>query len=479
MARADPSDTATVVSPVGLGTALPGVTLGGTAVEEPTSKAIAGQTETPDGGRPRAKKLLRRLTSGDLWHHPDFRRLWVGDTASQLGASFGGIALPYLAVTVLAATSFQMGLLGALQGLGFLVVGLPAGALVDRWRKRTVMLAADLGRAALLASLTAAWWLDLLSFTQLLVVATAVGVLTVFFDVSYQSYLPFLVGRELVVEGNAKLQASQSISGAAGPAVGGVAIKYLGAADVVAVNALGYLASATALWHIRHRETPPAPETHRPLRIEIAEGLAFVVRHRLLRRLLACTGIGNLTFSAGSVLIMLYLVNDLHLSAVKIGVFEAIGAIGGLAGALIVTPLTRRIGEGPVIIATAIAFAPLAFIYPLASVLPAMPTLIIGNVALMSTMVAYNIATVSFRQRLCPPPMLGRMNASARFLIWGTIPIGAFAGGIMGTHLGVLTTLWIAAAAGLTSVLPVVISPLWRLRELPGHTEVAAESDQR
>lgn len=415
------------------------------------------------------KRALRRITAGHLWHHADFRRLWVGDTVSQLGASFGTIALPYLAVTLLAATSFQMGLLGTLQGLGFLLIGLPAGALVDRWRKRIVMLAADLGRAALLVSITAAWWLDWLSFTQLAVVATGVGALTVFFDVSYQSYLPFLVGRDHIVEGNAKLQASQSVSQAVGPALGGAAIKYLGAADVVGVNALGYLASASALWRIRHRETPPARETRRKLRTEIAEGLGFVLRHPLLRRLLACTAIGNLTGSAANALVMLYMVRELHLSAVTIGVIEAVGAVGGFCGALIVTPLTRKIGEGATIIVTAVIFAPLPFVYPLASVLPAVPTLIVGLAGFMMMVVAYNIATVSFRQRLCPPEMLGRMNASARFIVWGTVPVGAFIGGVMATYLGVLTTLWITAAAGLASVLPVASRRLWRLRELPRH----------
>lgn len=415
--------------------------------------------------------MLGRLGAGPLWHHTDFRRLWVGDTASQLGASFGGIALPYLAVTLLAATSFQMGLLGTLQGLGFLLIGLPAGALVDRWRKRTVMLSADLGRAGLLFSITAAWWLGWLTFTQLAVVATAVGVLTVFFDVSYQSYLPLLVGHRHIVEGNAKLQASQSVSQAAGPALGGVAIKYLGAADVVAVNGLGYLASATMLLRIAHRETPPARETRRPLRREIAEGLGFVVRHPLLRRLLACTGIGNLTGSAANALTMLYMVRELHLSAVTIGVIEAVGAVGGFCGALIVTPLTRWLGEGATIIVTAAVFAPMPFVYPLASVLPAVPTLVTGQTAFMAMVVAYNIATVSFRQRLCPPTMLGRMNASARFIVWGTVPVGAFVGGVLGTHLGVLATLWVAATAGLASVLPVASRRLWGLRELPHHDE--------
>ncbi|MBN9610152.1 MAG: MFS transporter [Actinobacteria bacterium] len=429
------------------------------------------QTSEPEPAVPQGilRRALHKLGAGPLWHHPDFLRLWVGDTASQLGASFGGIALPYLAVTVLAATSFQMGLLGTLQGLGFLLIGLPAGALVDRWRKRTVMLSADLGRAILLLSITAAWWLGWLTFAQLAVVATAVGVLTVFFDVSYQSYLPFLVGHHHVVEGNAKLQASQSVSQAAGPALGGVAIKYLGAADVVAVNGVGYLASATALWRIRFRETPPARETRRPLRVEITEGLAFVLRHPLLRRLLACTGIGNLTGSAESALAMLYMVRELHLSAVTIGLIEAVGAIGGFCGALIVTPLTRWLGEGATIIVTAAVFAPMPFVYPLASVLPAVPTLIVGYIAFMAMVVAYNIATVSFRQRLCPPTMLGRMNASARFIVWGTIPIGSFVGGVLGSHVGVLATLWIASTAGLLSVLPVASARLWRLRELPSH----------
>jgi predicted MFS family arabinose efflux permease len=434
----------------------------------------------PETGTRGLQRMLHRIGAGPLWHHPDFLRLWVGDTASQLGSSLGGIALPYLAVTVLSATSFQMGLLSTLESLGFLIVGLPAGALVDRWRKRRVMLNADIGRFVLLATLPIAWWLGVLTFGQLLVVATAVGVLTVFFDVSYQSYLPFLVGHDHVVEGNAKLQASQSVSQAGGPAVGGAVINVLGAADVVGINALGYLASATALWRIRHSETPPAPESRRPLRSEIAEGLAFVVRHPLLRRLLACTGIGNLTHGLGNALFMLFLVNELRLSAVTIGVVVAVGAVGGLAGALVVTPLTKRLGEGPVIIVTAVAMVTTAFGYPLASVLRPEPTLIVGTVLLFGAIVAYNIATVSFRQRLCPPRMLGRMNASARFLIWGTIPIGAFIGGILGTTVGVVPTMWISAIAGTVSALPVLISPLWRLRTLPSHHEDAqADTDQQ
>ena len=402
-----------------------------------------------------------------LIHHADFRRLWIGDTASQLGVALGGLAVPYLAVTALGASEFQMGLLSTLTSLGFLIIGLPSGALIDRRRKRTVMMVADVGRALLLATLPLAWWLGWLTFAQVLVVATAAGMLTVFFDVSYQSYLPVLVPRDQVVEGNSKLQASQSVSQLAGPGIGGLLIKLIGAPWVIALNAVGYLASATALWRIRHRETPPPAADRRPLVTEIGEGLQFVVGHPLLRRLIACTGLGNLTFSMITALEVLYMVDTLHFSPVTIGILEMVGAAGGLVAAVLTTKLAKTIGEGPTIIATATVFQLFAFAWPLSSVLPPVPTLMVGSVLISTSVVAYNISTVSFRQRLCPPALLGRMNASARFLVWGSMPVGAFLGGILGTHVGIVPTFWIAAVGGLVSLLPIYFSPLWRMFTLP------------
>ena len=402
-----------------------------------------------------------------LVHHADFRRLWMGDTASQLGVAIGSIAVPYLAVTTLNTTEFQMGLLGTLTSLGFLLIGLPSGALVDRMHKRRVMIHADLGRALLLATLPLAFWLGWLTFAQVLVVATAAGMLTVFFDVSYQSYLPFLVPRDQVVEGNSKLQASQSVSQLVGPGIGGLLIKLVGPAWVIVLNAVGYLSSAFALGRIEHRETPPTPEERRPLVTEIREGLSFVVRHPLLRKLIACTAIGNLAYSAVNALSILYMVDTLHFSAFTIGVLESIGAAGGLVGALFTTKLAKAIGEGPTILLTATCFQLVAFAWPLSAVLDPKATLGIGFVLISASVVSYNIATVSFRQRLCPPALLGRMNASARFLVWGTMPIGSFIGGVLGTKVGLVPTLWIASIFGLLSLLPIYFSPLWRMHTLP------------
>lgn len=414
-----------------------------------------------------------------LIRHVDFRWLWIGDTASQLGAAFGSLAIPYLAVTALAATEFQMGLLGTLTTLGFLIIGLPSGALIDRWRKRNIMIIADFGRAALLMTLPIAWWTGWLTFAQVAVVATAVGMLQVFFDVSYQSYLPALVHSDQVVEGNAKLQASQSVSQAVGPALGGLLIKLAGAVWSIAINAVGYLASALTLLRIKHRETPPTPAERLPLVTEIADGLKFVVRHPLLRRLIACTGIGNLFNSIGQVLTVYYMVQLLHLSALTIGIIDSVAAVGGLAGALMITKLARVIGEGPSIILTAFTMVLFGFSWVLAWYFPAVPTLLIMQPLMFASLVAYNVATVSFRQRLCPPRMLGRMNASARFLVWGPMPVGSFLGGVLGHRLGTVPTLWIAAGGGALCLLPLVFSSLWRLRALPTHDDGSTASEPR
>lgn len=407
-----------------------------------------------------------------LWHHADFRRLWIGDTAAQAGVALGMLAVPYFAVTALHASDFQMGLLSALGSVGFLLVALPAGALVDRHDKRTIMIGADLGRALLLLTLPVAFWLGMLTLAQLMVVAALVGVLTVFFDVSYQSYLPTLVRRDQVVEGNAKLQASQSVSQGAGPAIGGFLLTRLGPAPVIVVNAAGYLLSAAWLWRIKHRDVPVVPTGPRRMRTEIAEGLSFIVRHPLLRRLIACTALGNLTGSAMGALLVLYQVRTLGMSAWQIGLVDSVAAVGGLLGALITTRMARTIGEGPTVIVTATAMMLLAFHSPLASVLPPIPTFMVGGSAMMAMIVAYNVATVSFRQRLCPPALLGRMNASARFLVWGTMPIGALLGGTLATTLGVTRTLWLMAGLGLLALIPVLTPTLWRLHTLPDHADL-------
>lgn len=423
-------------------------------------------TPTPAGPPLDATPAPRR----SLARHPDFRRLWAGDALGQLGFQLTGIALPVLAVRDLGATEWQMGLLTAAETAAFLVIGLPTGAWVDRMRKRRVLITADLVRAVVLAAVVALSLTGNASMALLYAGALVMSVATVFFDVAHQSYVPGLVGLEHIGEGNAKLQATQSVAGVAGPALGGALLRAVSAPVLLAVNAGTYLFSALALSRIRKAEELPPAAGRRPLTTELAEGLQFVLRQPLLRRIVACTAIGNLFTAAGGAVTVIYALRVLGLDAAAYGTVLSASAVGGLAGALASDRLVRWVGEGRIIPLAALAFAPGAALTPLAVVLPFPPqaTLIAGGVLFYGAVVTYNVAQVSFRQRICPPPLLGRMNASVRFIVWGTTPFGGLLGGWIGHTWGALPTLWVVAAGSVVAALPVLLSPLLRMRELPG-----------
>ena len=407
-----------------------------------------------------------------LAFHRNFRQLWVGDALGQFGAQLAMLALPIYAVAQLDATEWQMGALNAAETAAFLVIGLPAGAWVDRMRKRRTLIVADLVRAMVLGVVVTA-----LSGHGSMPLLYAAGLVmsaaTVFFDVSHQSYVPGLVGLEHIVEGNSKLQATQSVAAVVAPAVGGMLLRVVTAPALLAGTAVTYLASATFVGRIRHEEVLPAREDRRPLRVEIAEGLRFVVREPLLRRIVACTSLGNFAGSISGALVVIYALRVLGLNEASLGLVFSASSIGGIAGAVLADRLAGWIGTGRIIALSALAWVPALALTPLAVPLtdvgvPAAVTLIVGGIGGTFCVVLYNVAQVSFRQRLCPPALLGRMNASVRFIVWGTLPLGGLLGGFLGTHLGVLPTLWVAVGVSFLACLPVVLSPLVRMRDLPG-----------
>jgi len=404
-----------------------------------------------------------------LVHHPDFRRLWTGDALGQLGAQLTGLALPVYAVQHLAATPWQMGALGAAETAAFLLIGLPAGAWVDRMRKRRVLVLADLVRALVLGVVVTAAATGHASMALLVVAALLVGGASVFFDVAHQSYVPGLVGREHLVEGNSKLQATQSIAAVAAPAIGGAMLRVITAPVLIGVNAVTYVVSAFAVSRIRHSEQLPDAATRRPLRVEVAEGLSFVLRQPLMRRLLLAVALINLFGALWTSLGMLYMLRVLGLDVGQVGIVASASAIGGIAAAVLVARLSRALGEGPIIPIAALAFIPAAALTPLASHAgdAAMVVLVAGGALMYFAVVVFNVGQVSFRQTLCPPELLGRVNASVRFVAWGVIPVGGLLAGWLGTHIGVVPTLWVSVGGAALSTLPVVISPLWRMRELP------------
>jgi len=434
-----------------------------------------------------------------LWFHPDFRRLWAGDTISQFGQSAGRTALPLLAATVLLASPFQMGLLTAAGNAAFLVLGLPAGVWVDRMRRRPLMMAADLTRAALLLTVPAAWWAGVLGLTQLIVVTLLVGVGTLFFDVAYQSYLPALVSRAQLVEGNAKLQASQSISQIAGPGMAGGLTQLLGAANTVLTTGAGYLASALFLWRIKAVEPEPEPkrtdqgghigEAGEPtrelgdrngghgdrkgehggggLRAGIAEGLRFVFGSPTLRAITLCTASSNFFYGSFLAVEILFFTGNLRLSPAGVGLLLAAGGIGGVLGATSVGWWIRRAGQVRTIWLICVVTFPAVLLLPLAAPGWAVVLAPIGLVFFGYGVVVYNVAQVSYRQTVCPDGLLGRMNASVRFVVWGVTPLGGLLGGALGEWIGVHATVWVTMLGQNAAILPLLFSPLRTMRDLP------------
>lgn len=393
--------------------------------------------------------------------------LWSGQTVSEVGSAVTQLALPLLAVITLEATTFEVGLLSACTNLAFLLVALPAGAWVDRWRRKPVLVWGDLGRVLLLASIPAAWALDVLELPQLYVVAVLTGVLTVFFDVAYQSYVPVLVESTELVEANGKIGASQSFGQVAGPSVAGILVGAFGAAYAIAADAASFAASALLTSSIRRREPMPDPRpVGRRLRDEIREGLSFVVRHPILKRIVACTATSNFFSSAFLAVEAVFLVRTLHASPGVIGLVLSLGSVGGLFGGALAGRLTKWLGSGRIIWLSISMTGPFQLLT--AAAFPGWGVTLIaaGAFAMSLGSVVYNTAQVSYRQAICPPALLGRMNASVRFIVWGIMPLGGLAGGVAGQLIGVRPTVVFAGVGQIFAALWVILSPLRHTRDV-------------
>lgn len=403
-----------------------------------------------------------------LLRHRDFMLLWSGQTVSEVGSAVTPFAVPFLAVTALQASNFQVGLLTALGSLAFLLVALPAGVVVDRVARHRLMMWCDLLRAAVVGTVPLAWYLGQLTFAQLCVVVLVAGVLTVFFDVAYQSYLPVLLDKESLIDGNGKLGTTGAAAGTLGPTVAGGLVAAVGAARAVAVDAASFLVSALSLALIRTPEPRPlGPEGPRPtFRRQMGEGLGFVVGHPILRRIVACTGTANLFATMAMSMEMPFLVRVLHLSPGSAGLLLALGASGGVVGGLLSGRLARAVGSARIIWVAPLVLGLPSLMAPLAY--PGWRVLLYaaGWFCFQLSGVVYNTAQVSYRQTICPPELLGRMNAAVRWLVWGTMPLGALIGGGTATWLGLRATLWIGVVGASLAGLFVLFSPLRHLRDV-------------
>ncbi|AEB47705.1 MFS transporter [Micromonospora maris] len=401
-----------------------------------------------------------------LGHH-DFRLLWTAQTLGQFGTHFSRVGLPLVAILALDATAFEAGLLATFQTVAFLLVGLPAGAWVDRRRKRPIMIAANLGRGLLLAWVPVGAYLGVLTLTQLYIVALGVSVGTLLFETAYVSYLPLMLERGQLVEGNAKLESTRSVAQVGGPTLGGYLVQWFGPPLAVLTVAGGYLASALAVSRIRMREALPVRGASSHLVGEIRQGLSYVFRHRVLRALAVSGALFNLGVYVTGTVVVVLLAQQLRISPGTVGLWFAIGGLGGLVGAFVVQRISVRLGPGPTVWVGMAVAGVAGLVVPLADADWRLWLAGAGNALVSTGLVINNVNSMAIRQQLCPQELQGRMNATIRFLVFGAMPIGSFLGGFLGEQIGLRETLWVGAVLSLVAVLPVYFSPLRTMRGQP------------
>jgi MFS family permease len=411
-----------------------------------------------------------RRPSGGLWSHRDFLKLWTGQSVSELGSVVSGLAIPLLAAFNLHASPFQFSLLGVLGFLPFILFALPAGVWVDRLRRRYILIVGDAARAALLALIPILWALHDLRVWHLLVLEFVVGIFTVFFDVAYQSYLPALIEREHLIDGNSKLQLTASVSQISGPPIAGALMAAIGAANAILVDCASFVVSTVFMVSMRHRESPPKPEPgeQRPrMWPQVKEGLTWVVHHPWLRSIAMCTSTSNFFSTLSNAILILYMARTLHLSKLEIPIVFVASPAGSIAAGIFTNRVNRLIGVGPTILATTSVSSVAGLCYPLAPHSFPLPLLMVGGALFGFGAVAYNITQVSLRQAITPERLQGRMNAAMRWIVWGTIPLGTLLGGGVATWFGLRTALWVGGIGNTLAILPIALGSVRRVREMP------------
>ncbi len=411
-----------------------------------------------------------RRPRGGLWSHPDFLKLWTGQSISELGSQVSQLAIPWLAAVGLHASPIEFSLLGVLGFLPFILFALPAGVWVDRLRRRQILIAGDASRAVLLTLIPILWATGVLRIWHLLVLQFVIGCFTVFFDVAYQSYLPALIEREHLVDGNSKLQLTVSVAQVGGPSMTGGLIAAITAPYAIVVDAASFVVSTVFMLRMKHRESPPRYDADEPrpkMWPQVKEGLVWVLGNRYLRAIAGCTATSNFFGQVLFAIFILYAVRVLHLSSVQLGVVFAVGSVGSIIGALLANRLQKRLGVGRAIVGYAVVFSCAGILFPLAPRSFPIPELMAGLALFGFASVAYNITQVSLRQAITPERLQGRMNAAVRWIIWGTIPLGTLTGGAIGQAVGLRAAMWVGAIGGIPVFLWVLLSPVRSIRTMP------------
>ncbi|MBM4407635.1 MAG: MFS transporter [Chloroflexi bacterium] len=412
-------------------------------------------------------RFLGAVRPGELWADRDFRRLWFGESVSQLGGQITYLALPLAAALLLNASPTEMGVLGALVLLPYLVLSLPIGVWVDRVRRRPILVWSCCAMAGAFLLVPAASMTGNLSMWVLYFAALVSGAGGLLFDVAAQSYLPTLIERRQLVEGNSKLELSRSAAQVVGPGLGGALVTFLSAPIAILVNSVALFVTAFMVLVIGRPEPPPRPGRRPGMGQEMREGLRLVVGNRTLRAIVGTMATYFFFDAMLMAVFILFASRDLGLGAGYIGLVVALGNLGFIAGALVAAPVARWLGLGRALIAAIFSSSCFGLLVPLATPETALPLLVVARLGTSFGLPIFMVNQISLRQSITPDRLLGRLTGTIKFLAVGVAPVGALVGGVVGSALGVQMAVTIAAAGSLISVAWLLFSPVRDLRVAP------------
>lgn len=399
-------------------------------------------------------------TAGVFW------TFWTAGAVSQVGSAVTTVALPLVAVLVLQASAFEVGLLAAATYVAWLVIGLPSGVIVQRLPLRDTQIAMDLARALAVASIPLAWWLDKLTFVHLLVAALVVSFANVLFDVGNLTFLPSLVSKKELNDRNSLISATYATTQIGGPSLGGLLVQLLGAVPTLLADAASYLVSAILLRRLPNTQAPRPEKEQLPMRRLIREGWSYVVRHPVIGPSMWDATATNFVNGALHALVPLYLVRVLDASPFVVGILIAADGVGTLLGAALTPWLSRRLGTARCMLWAGAVGGLCALLMPLGNATLGMVSFGLGYGAFAAGVVVLSINTRTYRQTASPPELLSRVIATVRFVSWGVLPVGALLAGALASIIGVREALLVTSVFGLLPVLILWFSPVRRLRDL-------------
>jgi MFS family permease len=410
----------------------------------------------------------RRRTAGGLLRTRNYALLWIGESTSAVGSSITTVALPLVALSTLHAGAAMVALLTAATWLPWLLIGLPAGVWVDRWPRRPTLLIANIVSAVVLVVIPIAAWTNVLTMTMLLVAALLAGTAGVFFNVAFNAFLPHLVGTEDLLEGNSKLQTSASVALVIGPGLGGLLAQAAGAVSGILIDSVTFGVSAACLLGLRPEPEPRLRTGDRPGMLrQIAQGIGFILRGRLLRTMLVVAAMTNFAMLGITALRVVFLVRTDGVAPGTAGLVIGVGSLGAIIGAALASRASQRFGSARTYLVANVAAAPFILLLPLGGHGAGLTLFAVGSFIALAGATMSNVMTMTFRGTFVPAHLLGRVTAASRIFVFGTIPLGAAAAGLLASALGIRAAMWALAVLYVGTPLPLLATSARTLRDFP------------